>query len=1162
MADALHKEFLRKHGAAFELCEPCGAPFQPIAVQPDKTLPNGWGCICCSKAAAAGVIKASTWSQHQYKGTNHSFESAAPRYSIETLRRHCNISNGQRLNNIPIDKAHDAAVRWMRAKSVAPQGSGARSAHAPAAVDGSACAPSRLQVRIVLELVHGWGGKYLSDYSKRCMAERNRGADIPFTRCSAEVAHQIVMAASECEFEIDRRDILPHAAECSWQQDKADNLLLMKYRSVNGATWKTHCRVIDAVEPQGDRATQCAKDMEKALQSLLTRVGESAPRPQILQHCLEVFRNASADGEPTEQLAFRLIKSLFPNLDFITRAEEHSASLVLDKACKKCEYIAPLLQRAVNGLTKNTNGAHGGYGHAKSPGGFARFVTSSHKLRRKYKEQALADATLAATALCAMAGVEPRRAGSSDILSFCMARFDSIVDPLEGMLRSLRTTVSVLADECADPSGFNAWAHALLVDVFNFDGLVTLALTCDVLICGRAWVHGRDQKKRGTLQSICCSRRLNTAFSRDLHQLIVQDNPVALSSRYGLGVANRVLATLKDTIVVKGIPQGQYGIGWPGGWEASMQPLCKARVLVKWIKAYMGYLFPCDSLQESLSPFDLDYWPHGGDAAEHDLLLAVFAPMAATRNADVNLAISGYFRVRNLADVYRAQGPRTAVEYWEPALRERSTTATYPDFAKLALPMMAQFHGNGELEGDHSRIKHLEINARHPDPKMKRALVKVLIDGPRPDAASDEYIDNVIAMYITLYGKRDMTKIEKACAAGTVVDVRRGVKRPHLHCGKVEEERKRRKQFASCVANNDPASRSNVLGVPPDAAAALRVQGEPDRLLMASRNIAQFDNIGRSAVLYNGKLIKDRLPHDSVHFASLRAQYDKKEAAIAAARRDVDVSNPLLDAAVGKRHNPRHVRTSGRPQAIVFSASWPPGNSDREILTALGHQVTSNLGRAWQGSTCADLAFTSDVSAFLHGARSLERWTLVLLGCGLVDQTWMQAVRKFRCLPPARHVCRGMRTARVVEIDGTFNAESATVGALVLKSIREMPRSVCQWSCPDLLAALPKSLPRAKLVGAEEKKRLVEKDLAAKEHLRTSLSAMAKGSAKARATRRVGAAAAAEPPSSSSTGSIAPRRAAAPVAKAKAAPGGARLGVMANGRVVWDISDLWRELCG
>ena len=122
-------------------------------------------------------------------------------------------------------------------------------------------------VQIAVELVWGWGGKSTRDYPKRCEAERRRGADVPRTRSSRECCRRILIAASEVEYEKDRETNIKEALETSWAQDGAHDNFLMKYQVV-GKDYRVRDRLVDIVEPSGDRALPCLKDMERGLNFL------------------------------------------------------------------------------------------------------------------------------------------------------------------------------------------------------------------------------------------------------------------------------------------------------------------------------------------------------------------------------------------------------------------------------------------------------------------------------------------------------------------------------------------------------------------------------------------------------------------------------------------------------------------------------------------------------------------------------------------------------------------------------------------------------------------------------------------------------------------------------------------------------------------------------
>ncbi len=403
MASGLEKaytKFLADHGDEFSYLREDGVKFCSIAPNPVVAGERGLGCVICAAAARHGVIAESVFSKYQYMGYKISALTEAPKLELEVLKRHCNLSASQASGKKPHHKRHAKAVHWMGVRSCRHGAQAKRVTEQSASATYTA--PTKGQIRIAIELVNGWGGRCLEDYTRRCATAREEGAPIPHTRCSAEVARQIVMAAAETEFDFDRTAVIPRALEIAWAQDKADDILLMKYRSVSTA-WEVACRVIDAVPPRGDRATQCAEDMERSLRNLCTAHGgqlDTAAYEKFKALC----RNANADGEPAEQLAFRLAKgtAALPNLDFIARAEEHSAALVLQRAVKKCECLEVLLGKLAHNFTRSAAN-----GRAKCPGGFARFVNDSLKLRRKYAAHSIAQTSSEAKAICSRVGVAP-----------------------------------------------------------------------------------------------------------------------------------------------------------------------------------------------------------------------------------------------------------------------------------------------------------------------------------------------------------------------------------------------------------------------------------------------------------------------------------------------------------------------------------------------------------------------------------------------------------------------------------------------------------------------------------------------------------------------------------------------------------------------------------
>ena len=351
-------------------------------------------------------------------------------------------------------------------------------------------------------------------------------------RSSCKCARKIIVAAAEVEYKRDRELFIPNALEISWAQDAADGMLLYKYRCVS-KTFHVADRMARLVAPTGDRAVECAKDMEAAVDYLCSspvRVQKEAPdgkkqafvERRLSDSLKKKFqtscRNANADGAPVEQLALRLSKACkaLPNLDFITRAEEHSCSLVLKNAAEHCDWLQPMLDAWVSGLRRSDS----------QPGGFARYVHNSHKFKRKLADR-FDEAAKAMDRLISLgqSALPPSRKPE---LSFCMPRFDSFVDPLSKIFRNLKPIFAALVDEEADPSSKSrAWATEMLDTHFSYDSLVSLALATDIWTVGQKWIHTRDQHSRGCFQSICASRRFNKAFLRELDHLIMQENPLA-----------------------------------------------------------------------------------------------------------------------------------------------------------------------------------------------------------------------------------------------------------------------------------------------------------------------------------------------------------------------------------------------------------------------------------------------------------------------------------------------------------------------------------------------------------------------------------------------------------------------------------------------------------
>ena len=80
--------------------------------------------------------------------------------NVEEVKRHCNISKGQLAGKIPFDKGHGKALAFAK---VHHQHAEVKTPTAPTGGSDPFCAPSEEQIRIVVEICWGWGGKYLHD---------------------------------------------------------------------------------------------------------------------------------------------------------------------------------------------------------------------------------------------------------------------------------------------------------------------------------------------------------------------------------------------------------------------------------------------------------------------------------------------------------------------------------------------------------------------------------------------------------------------------------------------------------------------------------------------------------------------------------------------------------------------------------------------------------------------------------------------------------------------------------------------------------------------------------------------------------------------------------------------------------------------------------------
>lgn len=550
-------------------------------------------------------------------------------------------------------------------------------------------------------------------------------------------------------------------------------------------------------------------------------------------------------------------------------------------------------------------------------------------------------------------------------------------------------------------------------------------------LASRRWRHCPP---RGIQGDKTCSSRLKFALLFS-----------CLHEGFTLGYARQVVDLLEKQLIVRSKVKTRVA-EWPDSWGDRMAPLGKARLFVKWIRRYMEVNFPSVSLQEALTPMDLRYWsptatqrggldPHN---AERDLLARYFKPLAAARGADLDKGISGYLRVRSLADEIRKSDVASVPEYWGQSLRQRSAAKHYEDFVKIALPALAQFTGNGELEGNFSSLASIDLVKRGCDPLLKRATAKLRLDGPHPNefsklrgsgcaatsASTGAWVAKVQSMYLKLFGEKDMREVEKKRHSGVWVDARKGIKRPHAFRGLAEAMRKRKRLLDTLASLPAAASvKQCIFGDAPSKSASAALRALPNEMLEASDDAkATFVKLGETARKRGEQLISDRQKFDPALHRHLK-EMEEREKAIEASSLMAVATNPMTEYKAGKRCSFGVLSIYGPSIAV----------GDRKLLEGFGNRVTTQMDRAFPADRpvpVANVLYVQNMTAFLDAPRDRLGWKARMHGMGIVDRHWVETVR--RCchgvgataMPPPLNVrFNGMRVATQVLMTTAFIEE-------------------------------------------------------------------------------------------------------------------------------------------
>ena len=86
---------------------------------------------------------------------------------------------------------------------------------------------------------------------------------------------------------------------------------------------------------------------------------------------------------------------------------------------------------------------------------------------------------------------------------------------------------------------------------FSYEALVSAAVGTEILLLGKNWCHARDQRRRGSFQSISVVKRLNRVFLKDLDELVAGEKPLILAKGFSRGLTRRVLDDIENSMVVR-----------------------------------------------------------------------------------------------------------------------------------------------------------------------------------------------------------------------------------------------------------------------------------------------------------------------------------------------------------------------------------------------------------------------------------------------------------------------------------------------------------------------------------------------------------------------------------------------------------------------------------
>ena len=306
--------------------------------------------------------------------------------------------------------------------------------------------------------------------------------------------------------------------------------------------------------------------------------------------CRHVVRSVSVCKRRTRQE-----QGTLAGLKACLRCHCHASIKALEKALESSPEVAALLADWIHAYSSN-DGAN--------PGGFARAVRNSDKLREQFSEfQKLDEAT-----------------ASLGTMSYAPQRFGTLMQVATCIVKNIRPIFDMLAELKVGKNKLSSWAGKLLRNCFRADRLILFALISEFSETATKYSRAFDNvKEQGrSISNISRTAHLIDSLEARLRELFsfrdkegALQKPLVLQDAYN-GHLQRVKETWNFFHTRKLLVQGEmvfYSAGL-GSEEMAVWVARQLGVLQNVLNLYIqGVRAEYDDLLASaLSPFDIHHW--------------------------------------------------------------------------------------------------------------------------------------------------------------------------------------------------------------------------------------------------------------------------------------------------------------------------------------------------------------------------------------------------------------------------------------------------------------------------------------------------------------------------------------------------------------------------